>query len=50
MNIDWNLAISVGMPVTTLFLGALINHLFESRPKLISHLGFISSHQFGAAG
>jgi hypothetical protein len=47
MSIDWNLAAAVGMPVVTLFLGAMINHLFESRPKLISHLGFISSHQLG---
>lgn len=45
MSIDWNLAAAVGMPIITLFLGALINHLVESRPKLISHLGFISSHR-----
>jgi hypothetical protein len=32
------------MPIITLFLGALINHLMTSRPKLISHLGFISAH------
>ncbi|CCU72467.1 hypothetical protein [Thalassolituus oleivorans] len=45
MNIDWNLAAAVGMPILTLFLGALVNHLIESRPKLISYLGFISSHR-----
>lgn len=45
MSIDWNLVAAVGMPIVTLFLGALINHLVESRPKLISHLGFISSHR-----
>lgn len=32
------------MPVVTLFLGALINHLIDKRSKLIAHLGFISSH------
>lgn len=45
MNIDWNLVAAVGMPILTLFLGALINHLLESRPKLISYLGFISAHR-----
>jgi hypothetical protein len=55
MSIDWNLAIAVGMPIVTLFFGALINHLLESRPRLISHLGFISSHRLepqadGSAG
>lgn len=45
MTIDWSLAIAVGMPILTLFVGALINHLLESRPKLIAHLGFISAHQ-----
>lgn len=45
MSIDWNLAAAVGMPILTLFIGALINHLLESRPKLISYLGFISSHR-----
>ncbi|MDO6822124.1 hypothetical protein [Marinobacter sp. 1_MG-2023] len=47
MNIDWNLAAAVGMPIITLFLGVLINHLLESRPKLVSHLGFISAHRMG---
>lgn len=45
MNIDWNLVAAVGMPIVSLFIGAFINHLFESRPRLISHLGFISSHR-----
>lgn len=45
MTIDWQLAASVGMPIITLFVGALMNHLLESRPKLVSHLGFISSHR-----
>lgn len=45
MSIDWHLAASVGMPIITLFLGALVNHLLESRPKLVSHIGFISSHE-----
>lgn len=45
MNIDWQLASAVGMPIITLFVGALLNHLLESRPKLVSHLGFISSHR-----
>lgn len=38
------MAVTVGMPVVTLFLGALINHLIDKRSKLIAHLGFISSH------
>jgi hypothetical protein len=45
MTIDWKLATDVGMPIITLFLGALVNHLLQSRPKVISHLGFISSHK-----
>jgi len=45
MRIDWNIVVAVGMPILTLFLGAWINHLFECRPKLISYLGFISSHR-----
>lgn len=45
MSIDWQLAASVGMPIITFFVGALLNHLLESRPKLVSHLGFISSHR-----
>jgi len=45
MTIDWNLVAVVAMPIVTLFLGALLNHLVESRPNLITHLGFISSHR-----
>ena len=45
MSIDWNLAVAVGMPILTLFLGALLNHLLISRPRLISYLGFVSSHR-----
>ena len=45
MRINWNSMLTVSMPIVTLFLGALVNHLLESKPKLISYLGFISSHR-----
>lgn len=45
MDIDWELAATIGVPIITLFLGAIFNHFAERRPKLVSHLGFISSHK-----
>jgi len=49
MTVDWNLVASISMPIITLFLGALLNKLIESREKLIAHLGYISSHRVRSA-
>lgn len=42
---DIDLLLKIAMPVITLFLGVFINRFFESREKLISHLGYIASHK-----
>ena len=43
MNIDWNIVISIGMPIISIFLGALVTHLFSNRERLITHYGHVSS-------
>lgn len=40
---DWKLFAQYTGPVVTLALGALLNHLIERRPKLISYLGHASA-------
>lgn len=40
---DWKLFAQYTAPVVTLALGALLNHLLERRPKLISYLGHASA-------
>jgi hypothetical protein len=44
LEIDWSLVLNIGMPVAMLFLGVAIDRLWADKPKLVSHLGFISSH------
>ena len=48
MNI--NLVITIAMPIVIFFLGMLINHLTENREKLISYIGYISSHKLDPIG
>lgn len=43
MAIDWDMAVKVGMPVVTLFLGIWANRRFEQRPALISYFGHIAA-------
>jgi hypothetical protein len=42
MSIDWNLAVQIGIPIITLFLGVFLNKWVEDRPRLITYL----SHTF----
>ena len=44
MEIDWNLVLDIGMPIFMLFIGVAIDRFWAEKPKLVSHLGFISSH------
>lgn len=43
MNINWDLLLKIVMPIATLFLGAWLKNLFESKEKLIAHYGHVSS-------
>ena len=43
MTIDWNLVVTIAVPVITLFLGAWINSRFESKARLVSYFGHVSS-------
>jgi hypothetical protein len=42
MIIDWNILATIASPIIALFIGALLNHLFENRPKVVSYLGHVS--------
>lgn len=44
MEVDWNLVLDIGMPVFMIFIGVAIDRFWAEKPKLVSHLGFISSH------
>lgn len=46
MNIDWELVISVVVPVATLFLGAWVTRWFEARPALVSYFGHVSAFKY----
>jgi hypothetical protein len=43
MNIDWNIFLTIAMPIISIFFGALITHLFTNRERLITHYGHVSS-------
>lgn len=43
MAIDWNLVATVAVPISCLFLGAVINRQFEKRPVIVSFFGHASS-------
>ena len=42
MIIDWNLVVNVSSPIIALFVGAVLNHFLENRPKVIAYLGHVS--------
>ncbi len=42
MTIDWNVIATIASPIIALFIGAGLNRLIESRPKLVSYLGHVS--------
>ena len=44
--VDWHLFLTVAAPILTLFVGAWVNRRFESRPRLLSHFGHVSSFKF----
>src|SRR6266446_2859538 len=46
MTIDWPLAVSVGIPILTLFLGAWVQRWFEKRPVLTSYFGHVSAFKW----
>lgn len=45
VGIDWNVVATIAAPVVALVAGVFINRWFESRPKLISYFGHVSTHQ-----
>lgn len=45
MAIDWNIVATIVAPLLALFVGAFISRVFESRPRLITYLGYVSSHR-----
>lgn len=45
MEVDWGLVAKIAMPIFTLFLGVLVNHLLENREKLVVYLGHSASHR-----
>lgn len=42
MTINWDMAVTIAAPTIALFIGALINHLLENRPKVISYISHVS--------
>ena len=43
MQVDWHAAAEIGKTIVALFAGAWVNRWFESRPKLISYFGHVST-------
>jgi hypothetical protein len=50
MNINWGLVVQIAGPIFTLFVGVWINRWLESRPRLISYFGHVSSFQLHPPG
>jgi len=50
MSIDWNLVVTIAVPIITLFLGAWVNRKFENKPHLISYYGHVSSFAYTPTG
>ena len=44
--IDWQIVISIAVPIITLFLGVWANRKFENKPNLISYFGHVSSFKY----
>lgn len=47
--VEWHLLLIVAAPILTLFVGVWVNRRFESRPRLLSHFGHVSSFKFTRA-
>lgn len=43
MNINWELAIKIIVPLGTLVLGRFLDRWLTKKPKLISYLGHVSA-------
>ena len=43
MTVDWNIVIQIATPIIALFIGAILRNMLESREKLISYLGHVST-------
>jgi hypothetical protein len=43
MNVDWNIVLTIAMPIVSIFIGAVVTFLFTNRERLITHYGHVSS-------
>jgi len=43
MTIDWNIVATIAAPTIALLLGAVLERLFENRPRVVAFLGHVSS-------
>ncbi len=44
--VNWQILATVAAPIITLFVGAWIDRRFESRPRLLTHWGHVSSFNY----
>lgn len=49
MNIDWVVVATIAAPLLTLVAGAVLNHLLEARPRLITYLAHASAFRVNPA-
>ena len=47
MQIDWDIVATIASPLIALFLGAMLDRVIESRPRLLTYLGHVSSFTVG---
>jgi hypothetical protein len=48
--IDWNVVATIAAPIVALVIGALLNHLLESRPKVSVYLAHASAFRVNRPG
>ena len=49
MAIDWSIVAPIATSLIGAAIGAALNHVFERRPRLISYIGHVASHQIPQA-
>ena len=45
MAVEWDLVVTIAVPLITLVLGAALNRAIERRARLVTYLGHVSAHK-----
>lgn len=48
MNIDWDIVLRIVVPIITLVIAAILNHILTRRPRLIAYWGHVAAFKSGA--